>query len=278
MMRTILTAIAVATLSFGMPGSYALADDAPPLDDRFVLQLGGFLVATDTKVRIDGSGGQEGTEFDWEGRTGTGDVERFRVDGLWRITPRHRLRGMWFNNNRKSERVFEEDVEFEGEIFPVGAVVRSRFDFEILQLAYEYAFLKRENYELAGSIGVHNIDIGFRLQASVTANGEPIGDAELDESASTSGPLPVFGLRGIWRFANKWYFDGHAQFFALEFDQYDGSLIDAQAAVIWQALRHVGVGLGYNYFDTRVDVDGDRLDGRLEWQYGGLMLFARASF
>ena len=100
----------------------------------------------------------------------------------------------------------------------------------------------------------------------------------LDESASTNGPLPVIGLRGIWRFADKWYLDGHAQFFALEFDQYDGQLIDAQVAVIWQAFRHVGIGLGYNYFGTQVDVDGRLLDGRLEWEYSGLMLFARASF
>jgi hypothetical protein len=84
--------------------------------------------------------------------------------------------------------------------------------------------------------------------------------------------------RFIWRIADKWYLDGHAQFFALKFDQYEGRLIDAQASIIWQTFRHLGLGLGYNYFGTRVDVDGHLLHGRLEWDYSGLMLFARASF
>jgi len=257
--------------------SPVLADDAPPLDDRFTLQLGGYLVSTDTTVRVDGSSG-EGTEFDWEGKTGTGDADRFRVDALWRITPRHRLRLMYFDNQRDGRRAIEEEIEFQGETYPVGAVLEARSDFEILQVAYEYAFLSREDYEVAASIGIHNVDMSFGLRAEATIDGEPIGSGEIDESASTSGPLPVLGLRGIWRFADKCYLDGHAQFFALEFDNYDGEVIDAQASVIWQAFRHVGIGLGYNWFDARLDVEGDRLDGRLEWGYDGLMLFARASF
>jgi hypothetical protein len=253
------------------------ADDAPPLDDRFMLQLGGYLVSTDTTLRIDGAAGSTGTEFDWERGTGTGDTDRFRVDALWRITPRHRLRAMYFDNIRTGGTTLERDIEFEGEIFPVGLDVDARYDMTILQLAYEYAFLRRESYEVAASIGVHQIDLGFRLRGELTSGGGSAG-ADLDESASTTGPLPVIGLRGIWHIADKWYLDGHAQFFALEFDAYDGELIDAQASIIWQTFRHVGFGIGYNYFDARLDVDGDRLDGRVEWGYEGLMLFARASF
>jgi len=256
----------------------AVADNESPLDDRFVLQLGGFLVSTDTRVRVDGSGGIPGTEFNWEAKTGTGDVDRFRVEALWRITPRHRLRAMYFDSNRSSERGFEEEIKFQDETFPIGALVSSRYEFSILEIAYEYAFRRRENYELAASIGAHNVDVSLRLQAAVTVNGEPLAGAALDESTSSNGPLPVIGLRGIWRVADKWYLDGHAQFFALEFDEYDGELVDAQASLIWQAFRNVGFGLGYNYFDTRVDVDGRVLDGRIEWSYGGVMFFARASF
>ncbi|HSN72947.1 MAG TPA: hypothetical protein VLT59_15630 [Steroidobacteraceae bacterium] len=255
-----------------------VADDAPPLDDRFSVQLGGFLVSTDTTLRVDGSAGDEGTEFDWEGKTGTGDNDRFRVDALWRITPRHHLRAMYFDNNQRGERALEEEIEFQGEIYPVGARLEAEHQFEVLQLAYEYAFLRRENYEVAASIGIHNVDMSFRLAAELTVDGEPLAGGSLDESASTSGPLPVIGLRGIWRFADKWYLDAHGQFFALEIDEYDGELIDAQASIMWQTFRNVGFGIGYNYFDVRVDVDGNRFDGRLEWEYSGLMLFARASF
>lgn len=65
---------------------------------------------------------------------------------------------------------------------------------------------------------------------------------------------------------------------ALEFDECDGQFVDAQAAVIWQAFDHLGFGVGCRNIDTRVDVDGGLLDGRLEWKYSGLMALARASF
>lgn len=276
MQKIFLFVSAAILLTVGTRAAVA-ADDAPPLDDRFTLQLGGFLVSTDTQVRVDGSAGIPGTEVDWESDLGAKDADRFRIDALWRITPRHRLRAMYFDVNRTSERRLERDIEFNGELYPVGAFARARSDFTILQVAYEYAFLRRENYEAAASIGIHNVDVGFRLQAALSLNDETIG-GELDESSSSNGPLPVIGLRGIWQLAEKWYLDGHLQFFALEFDEYDGRLIDAQASVIWQAFRHVGFGIGYNHFGTRVDVDGKYFDGRLEWEYSGVMLFARASF
>ena len=67
-MRTILMGVAIATIGICAPGGQLLADEAPPLDDRFMVQLGGFLVGTDTTVRIDGGLGNEGTEFNWEGK------------------------------------------------------------------------------------------------------------------------------------------------------------------------------------------------------------------
>jgi hypothetical protein len=89
----------------------------------------------------------------------------------------------------------------------------------------------------------------------------------------------VLGLRGLWRLSDAFYISAQLQYFYLEFDPYSGSLIDLKASVVWQVADHVGVGLGYNDFGFRFDIEdrGD-FDGRLRWDYGGAFAFATFMF
>ena len=98
------------------------------------------------------------------------------------------------------------------------------------------------------------------------------------ESGSTGAPLPVLGLRGIWRLPHDFYFTAQAQYFYIDYNEYNGSLSDLKATVVWQATPRFGVGLGYNDFRFRFDLDKRLFDGRLRWNYGGAMAFASLAF
>ena len=78
---------------------------------------------------------------------------------------------------------------------------------------------------------------------------------ELSQSGSTDAPLPVLGLRGIWRLPHDFYFTAQAQSFYIDYDDYKGSLSDLKATIAWQATPRFGVGLGYNDFRFRFDLD-----------------------
>ena len=272
---------AIATLSTGLLlGSTALADDSDPslLNDPFYLSLGTFILNSDTNVRFDGDTGR-GTPIDWEKTFGGGDLNRFRIDGHWRFgdSGRHKARFMWFNASRSASRVIDEDIEFGGDLYPVNAKVSSEFSFDIYELAYEYAFLKRDTYEVDGSIGLHMASLGMALKAKAADSGGALL-ADVEREGTVDAPLPVIGLRGIWELPHHFSIDAGAQFFSLSIDQYDGSLQDYRLMVNWQPKKWLGFGLGYNQFDVDVDVDGDKFNGNLNWKYKGPMLSYSAVF
>jgi hypothetical protein len=85
-------------------------------------------------------------------------------------------------------------------------------------------------------------------------------------------------VRGLWALPHDFWIEASAQYFALSIDEYDGSLQDYRAVVIWQPKKWLGVGVGFNQFQVDVDVDADRFKGSLDWTYSGPMIFYSASF
>lgn len=268
-MRRLIFSMAMCSMA-----ATAQAAEADPLDARFVVDVGWFFMSTDMRVRVDGeTQDTTGDDVDFDDTFGIGDFDRFRADVMWRIADRHALKFMYFENNRDATRTATRDVTFQGETFPVGAMVNAHSDVTVAQLGYEYAFMKRDTYELAAGIGIHYVDLGLGLDATVTAQGST-ATRNLNREATTQAPLPVVGLRGTWSLPHNFFVSGQVQYFYLEFDPYSGSLLDLKASVGWQMTDHVGIGLAYNDFGFRFDIDdrGD-FDGRLRWDYGGAIAY-----
>jgi hypothetical protein len=279
-MRRIAAAVA-ACLMLGVAhaAEESAAAERNPLESRFIVNVGYFFLSTDTRVRVDGeTSNQVGSDINFDDTFGIGDFDRFRAEASWRIAPRHLIRAMYFQNNRHATRSIERDVNFQDETFPVGATVDARSELTVAELSYEYAFLRRENYELAAGIGIHYVDMDLTLAGTISAQGNQ-ASGSVNAGASTQAPLPVLGLRWMWRLPYNFYVTAQAQYFYIKFDPYAGSLTDLKATVVWQATDHFGVGVGYNDFGFRFDVnDTGDFDGRLRWNYGGAMAFATFTF
>lgn len=271
------TLAAVAVLG-GMLG-VAHAEERNPLEARFIADAGWFLVSTDTRVRVDGETSDAvGSDINFDDTFGIGDFDRFRGEVAWRMAARHVLRAMYFKNDRSATRTLERDVSFDGETFPANASVAAASELSIVQLSYDYAFVRKPTYEIAAGIGVHYVDMAFRLDAEIIAPEGTISGMRAAD-ATTGAPLPVVGVRALWRFAPNWYVTGQAQYFHLKFDPYEGSLIDLKASLVWQFSDHVGCGLGYDDFGFRFDVEDEgRFNGRLRWDYGGATAFVSVMF
>lgn len=265
-MRSKLPVSAALLLALVLENDPSAASD--PLNDRLSLSLGGFLLTTDTRVRIDGSA-RTGTEFDVEEELGFNDTDRFRLDAYWRFQPRHKLRIMYFDTRRTASRQIDREITVRDTTYAVDTRIDAGFDTTIAELAYEYAFLQGERYELAGTVGVHNLRFDLGLSGTGTGTAS---------AAAANGPLPVSGVRGIWRFTDTMYADAQVQYFEISLDPYDGSVEDYNASIVWQAFEHLGFGLGYNAFAMRVDVEDDDFNGHLRWRYDGARVFAVASF
>jgi hypothetical protein len=250
-----------------------------PFEDQFTFDLGTYFMGSQTSIRADELDGIDlGTRFRIEDVFEMQDETVFRLEGAWRFKPRHALRLMYFDSSRSRTDTIDRNIEFGDEQYPVGASVKLQYDFTVTELAYRYSLMTRDNFELGGSVGVHNIDFGLKLSATLSA---PVGQGSYsaEESASTNAPLPVFGLNMTWHLAKDVYLLAHAQYFQIEYGDLDGRLMDYQASVLWQFSEHFGVGAAYNSFMLEVGAnDADSFRGELDWEYSGPQLFLRASF
>ena len=236
------------------------------------VSLSGFLLDTKTKIRVDGEV-QSGDEFDASKDLGLDDSDRFRLDGYWRMTPRQKIRVMYFSTDNSATKVLERNIEVGDNEYLVSATVTAGMKTTVTALSYEFDFLQRENYELGVTGGIHNLEFNFHIAAE--GGGQQVA---AENTAKANGPLPVIGVHGVWRINDKFYVDYGAQFFKISFDVYDGRVTDYSAAINWQFSDHFGAGLGWNSFITKLDVGGDQFDGSLRWSYGGARIFVTGSF
>jgi len=260
--------LAVAAGALGL----APAAHADALNDTYSLSLGTFFLTTNTTVRVDGNG-IEGTPVNLEQGLGITNHQSFRLDGYWRFLTRHKIRVMYFNQDRSASRTIDTQIEFQGETFPVNSNVSTSLDTRVIEVVYEYAFLRGERYELSGSAGLHNLTFELALSATGgTLNASKSARADVD------GPLPVFGLHYVYQLNPQVNFDLMGQFFKLKYQQYDGSLQDYTASVVYMPWKNFGIGAGWNEFITNVNVDRTSFNGNLNWRYGGLRVFVNFSY
>lgn len=268
---------AIAGIACLMAATAVQAEAPDRLNDHWVASLGTFIVNQATTLSVDGELSQ-GTELNWDDTFGDeGDQSQFRLDGYWRFAERHKVRAMAFSSSRSNSRTFERDIEFQDELFPIGARVKGEIDFSIYELAYEYDFLRRDTWELGASFGIHYTQYKAGLSATVTTPGGG-GSRSRKADADLDAPLPVIGLHGMWGLGHNLWLDASAQLFSLSIDEYDGNLQDYRIGLIWQPKEWAGIGLGYNRFDVDVDVDTSGFKGSLDWQYDGPQIFYSVAF
>lgn len=271
------TLVLLVAVALAVPVAPAFAGDRGPIDQDVQISLGGFFLNTDTRLRLDGSTTQTGTEVDWESEFGLSDQDRIRMDAFWRFAENHKVRFLYFDNDRSGTRTLTRDIDFGDTTFPINTTIDASLDTRIAEIAYEYAFLRHENLELSGSFGVHVVELDAALSGDVTVPGGGSAVATAKDG-SVTGPLPVFGFHALWNMGHDFYFDGLAQFFYIAFDNYDGRLYDYKIAVTWFPVRNVGIGIAYNQFVTRLDVDKEDFTGHLRVGYGGPLAFVTVGF
>jgi hypothetical protein len=269
------TACGVALMCAGAPA--AQADELNLIQQKGQMSLGTFFNSNNIKISVDGEAGEQGTTVNWGDSFGNAEETRFRLDGLWRFNDRHHLRMMYTDYSTGSESTATRDINWQGDVITVGATVKGEISFQIIEAAYEYAFKHSDKFELTGSAGLHYATFGATLKADVDAGGGG-GTVTLGGKASVDLPLPVFGAHAMWRMGQNFYFDAQAQFFFLTIDEYGGDIINYRAALIWQPKKLLGVGVGYDSFQVKVDVNKPHFTGNMDWTYSGPQVFLNFAF
>jgi hypothetical protein len=245
--------------------------------EKFNLNLGVFISTVDSSIGIGGN--NIGIDIDLEDATGLdSSISAFRVDASWRFTDnrRHRFDLSWFDLNRDATRVLTKEIEIGGSVFPVGGTLTSTLDMSIFKGAYSYSFFQDDRFDLAASVGLFVVPIKYAFSSS--------GVTQLAEGDSVTAPLPTIGLRGDFAITPKLFFKTNLDFFYLEFDNYEGSVVDVKIALEYNLFKNVGFGLGYEHFEVDVEaenstsVPGVDFNGNILVNYSGVQFYTKIYF
>ena len=293
----------VLTICLGVSGAnIALADSTTPgttslngvyvegtskgppglITDPFNITLGAYLVGTNMKATLNGHTVSTDTPIDFNQTFGTGaDFNRFRLDGVWRITPTQHIRIMYFQSDVTRERSLSKNLEWGDYTFQANANISATNNLGVYELAYEYAFITRPDFELTGSFGVHVLNMQLKLSgsATITNSDGSVTQAQSETKVSNlPAPLPVVGVGALWAVLPNVYLNGSAQVFKFSYEGYNGNWSDLRATGTWMFSRHFGAGLGYDWFHVNVDVNKAKFNGNVTLGYSGLQLFLTGSF
>ena len=263
--RTLYTVLLVAGLSY--LAAPAAADSLD--DDRFSLSLGVFITDRNTKARFDSSLG-DGTDIDFEKDLGLNSSDSvFRVDGYVRFSERHRADFSVFDLSRKNSKQIEKEIQWGDTLYSIDTVVESDNGLSIYKAAYTYSFLNGEDGYLGATLGIYVADWKVSIEEETTGLAE-VGDL--------TAPMPVIGLRGEYALSDRWSFRASGEFFFVEYDNVDGSLVDIYAGFDYSIRDHLSLGIGFNRVTINVDSTKSSFGGALDWQYSGALAFLKFDF
>ena len=148
---------------------------------------------------------------------------------------------------------------------------------------YGYSFIKDARKEFGAGLGLHYLDMLIFIQgdAYLTIEGtdnsrEWVANAE--RGINDWAILPNIGVYGNYAFSPKWLGIAHIDWISANINQYDGTMWNANVGVNFQAFKHVGFDLAYQYFNIDLSVeDGDWI-GSAEMRYSGPIISVTANW
>jgi hypothetical protein len=271
-------------------GSVAVAaDDNATLNDPWRVYVGVFNASVDSKLGFSSADFPNIPDIDIEDVLGVDDSEVVAVAGVaWHFKPRHALELEFFSLNRNAQvsGTFTPPIQID-DIFIEDGQITSRYDTNITRLTYAYSIMRSERSDLQLLAGIHvaQIDIAVQLAGGVcrpdTTPSEPPGcpiDTTGDDSKNVSAPLPHLGASYSYAFTPTVAMRLGVKGFAIEIGDIDGTIIEIDADVAWQPWKNFGVGAGMRYFNSQVKSTGSDVNGSIEFNYFGPMVYVQATF
>jgi hypothetical protein len=228
---------------------------AQELGDTLKLQLGGYLLSKNSTT-ISAENRYFATDINLEDDLGMETkTNTFRASGYYRFNDRHKVEFSYYALDTSSTNTIVRDLYWDGKLYKAGATLDSQLDIDIYKLSYAYSFYHSESLELAGSIGLHVMDIETGLKGSAFILGQ-IGTYG-DGTVNFLAPLPVVGFRIDYAITPRLHINGLVDYFGITIDQFSGDFTDVVLSVEYRVLDNVGIGAGFNYTNLNITVDDD---------------------
>lgn len=269
-----LSLFSVAHAADRKPTNDKLPDWAPQpkphvVEDRFRVEVMTLSADIDTDIRVDPTLATPGTLINAEDDLGLDDNKLLPLAEITLLPgDRHLIRLSGFSLRRSARKEIDQTIVFDDQTYLPGEPVDSTLNLTSVGLTYGYSVVKTRSVDVALSFGVQIVEV----EANALVRRRVVRESE---TAIT--PLPLVGIEGRFDFNERWSIEARAQYLSVEFDEIDGSVLDARAALTWRMNPYLVFGLGYRTFDVQVDSRDIDDPGIFDLKMAGPLLFMRAS-
>jgi len=239
------------------------------VEDRLRLEINLLWASPSTKLRVDESPTQPGTEINAEDDLGLDDSQLLpQVELTLLPGERHLIRLSRFAIDRSAAKHLEKNISFDDQDYLVGERVDSILNLTMFGLTYGYRFIRTQQAEISASFGIQIADV----EANAVVRSRVVRESE-----SGVAPLPLLGLEGRYDFSPRWSMEARVQYLTVNETDVDGSILDARLGVTWRMNPYLLFGLGYRTFQIDIDSADEDTSGFVDLTVAGPLLFVRAS-
>jgi hypothetical protein len=239
------------------------------IEDRLRLEINLMGASPSTKLRVDESPTQPGTEINAEDDLGLDDFQLLpQVELTLLPGERHLVRLSRFAIDRSANKHLEKNISFDDQDYLVGERVDSILNLTMFGLTYGYRFIVAPRGEISASFGIQIADVETNAV---------VRNRVVRESEDGVAPLPLMGVEGRFDFSPRWSMEARVQYLTVNETDVDGSILDARLGVTWRLNPYLLFGLGYRTF--QIDIKSSDVDtsGFVDLTVAGPLLFVRAS-
>ena len=278
-MQNLIRAFA-ATLFLVGPPQVSLAQESRPehplLSDRLIASAGLFYFDRDVKLRVDGTL-TANRELDFARSTKLSSNEsRFSGTLRWRFGEKWSVAAQYFDSSDGGRAELTEDIAWRDVVFRKGTFVEAGFEVTVGRLFFGRIFSAGPRHEFGLGAGAHWLELSAYIEGEALIDDQSSGLYR--DSVDAAAPLPNIGAWYSYAPTSKWLIDSRVDWFSASFDEYSGSLWNAAVGVQYQAFRHLGLGLSYQYFGLDVDVDKSDWKGAADLSFTGPFLSLTANW
>jgi len=242
--------------------------------DKFTLTGGWVFTNIDGSISLDGAT-STGTPIDLNGNGNGKGTSSFMAAANWRFATKHRATLLWFQSKRDQSYTTANDIVIDDNVIPAGASIAAEIKSNYFFGTYRYSFIKKDNLELAGVLGLYGNNFKFTVDANKYP-GSPTASYSNDTSVTL--PLPVIGGSFDWYISPRWSAGTSLQGLKAKIGDVDGSIWVLTASTDYMLFHNFGIGVSYLHTAINVDVTKKAFNGNLFVKNNSFLLYGVIKF
>jgi hypothetical protein len=257
------------------------AEKNPILDETFSVAFGMYQLNAHTQVATKSNVfNNREYKIDIDNLGLDTDVKSYWLEMKWRPFKRWAFITEYFSYSETGSNSRSVETVYENTIFGANARLDTSFDIDILSISTAYRIVDDQNYAIDFGVGLHTLDISFAIEGA--------GDFYIDDNISSASstketadllaPLPNIMLFGTYAFNEKWAVSGRVGWLSLNYEDYQGDLLRANAVIDYRPFENFGLGLGYNFSELDVTREQRLHSESFDMDFSGPILYIKAGF